>query len=70
MSQTEAFKGRIVELYRRTGDFDETVRRAAAETSGSSRFGFIDMELQTTVLKAVVRNALRDGKLLSKATAP
>jgi len=70
MSQTGAFKGRIVELYRQTGDFDETVRRAATETLGRSRFGFIDMELQTTVLKAVVRNALRDAKLLDKATAP
>lgn len=69
LNQTEAFKNRIVELYRETGGLDETVQRVGAETVKGSKFEFIDAELETIILQAVVRNALRDARLLDEAPA-
>ena len=68
--QTEEFKDRIIELYQQTGDFDEIVQRVATETLESTKFDFMDMELQTTVLKTVIRKVLTYAKLLGEAPAP
>ena len=70
LRQTDEFKNRIIELYQRTGDFDETVERVAAETLESTKFDFMDVELQTTVLKTVIRKVLTYAKLLGEAPAP
>lgn len=66
LRQTEKFKDRIIELYRRTGDLNKTIGRAAAETVYKSKFDFMDKEMQLTVLTTVIRKILSHAKLLAE----
>jgi glyoxylase-like metal-dependent hydrolase (beta-lactamase superfamily II) len=66
LRQTERFKNLIIELYQQTGDFDQTVKRAAAETMQRNEFDFMDKEVQFTVLSTVIRKILSYAKLLDE----
>ncbi len=70
LRQTEKFKDLIIELYQRTGDFDQTVKRAAAETMQRNEFDFMDKEVQLTVLTTVIRKILSYAKLLDEPPTP
>ena len=70
LRRTEEFKNRVVELYRQTGDIDKTAQGIAADTSASSQFEFMDLELQTTVLKTVIHKVLIYAGLIGSAPAP
>ncbi|MCJ7655249.1 MAG: MBL fold metallo-hydrolase [Dehalococcoidia bacterium] len=66
LRQTERFENRIIELYRQTGNFDETVQKAAAEILQKGEFDFMDRELQLTVLSTVIRRILEYARLIDK----
>jgi len=70
LRQTENFKNHVIELYRQTGDLDKIAQTVATETLDKNRFSFMDKELSVTVLKTVIRNVLRNAKLLDEAPAP
>src|SRR4030043_482873 len=60
LSQTEKFQNHITELYRQTGNFEETVQKAAAEILQRSEFDFMDREIQLTGLSTAIRKILED----------
>lgn len=66
LSQTEKFQNHIIELYRQTGNFDETVQKAAAEILQGSEFDFMDREIQLTVLSTAIRRILEYAGLIDK----
>ena len=66
LKQTERFENLIIKLYRQTGNFDETVQKAAAEILQSDEFDFMDRELQLTVLSTVIRRMLEYAGLVDK----
>lgn len=69
LSQTERFKNLIIRIYQQTGDFDQTVKRAAAETMQRNEFAFMDDEIQLTVLSTVIRKILSHARLLDEPQA-
>ncbi|MBM3120080.1 MAG: MBL fold metallo-hydrolase [Chloroflexi bacterium] len=69
LRQTEWFKNLIIALYQQTGDFDQTVKRAAAETMQKSEFDFMDKDTQLTILTTVIRKILSYAKLLDEPQA-
>ena len=69
LSQTERFQNHIIELYRQTGNFDETVQEAAAEILQRSEFDFMDREIQLTVLSTAIRNIMEYASLIGKPEA-
>ena len=69
LRQTEKFKNLIIELYRQTNNFEETVQRAAAETMERSQFDFMDKEVQLTVLGTVIRKILNYAGLIDSSSA-
>ena len=66
LRQTERFENRVIELYRQTGNFDDTVQKAAAEMLQTDEFDFMDRELQLTVLSTVIRRILEYAGLIDK----
>jgi len=66
LRQTERFENRIIELYRQTGNFDQTVQKAAAEILQRNESDFMDMEIQPTVLDTVIRNILEYAGLMDR----
>jgi glyoxylase-like metal-dependent hydrolase (beta-lactamase superfamily II) len=68
LKQTERFESYITKLYRQTGNFDETVKKAAAEILQKSEFDFMGGELQLTVLSTVIRRILEYSGLMEKPT--
>ena len=68
LSQTERFQNRIIEIYQQTGDFDETVQRAAAEILQRNEFDFMGMgrEMQLMVLGTATRRILEYAGLIDK----
>jgi glyoxylase-like metal-dependent hydrolase (beta-lactamase superfamily II) len=66
LRQTERLENRIIKLYRQTGNFDETVQKAAAEVLPSNELDFMSSELQLTVLRTVIRRILEYAKLIDK----
>jgi glyoxylase-like metal-dependent hydrolase (beta-lactamase superfamily II) len=66
LRQTEKLKNRITELYKQTGNFDDTVQKAAAEILQNNEFDFMDRELQLTVLSTVIRRILEHAGLIDK----
>ena len=70
LDETERFKNRVIELYRQTGDLDETVQKVAAETFEKGKLEFMDAEFQVSVLRIMVINVLRYVELLDETTTP
>ncbi len=68
LRQTERFESYITKLYRQTGNFDETVKKAAAKILQRSEFDFMGGELQLTVLGTVIRRILEYAGLRDKPT--
>ena len=68
LRQTERFESYITNLYRQTGNFDETVKKAAAEILQKSEFDFMGSELQLTVLSTVIRRILEYARFIDKTT--
>lgn len=66
LRQTDKFKELVIQLYRTTGDLNQTVERAAAETIHKNMFDFMDNEIQVTVLTTVIRKILSYAKLLDE----
>jgi len=66
LRQTERFENRIIELYRQTENFDQTVQKASAQILQRSEFDFMDRELQLTVLDTVIRRILEYAGLMDK----
>lgn len=69
LRQTERFENRIIELYRQTENFDQTVQKAAAQILQRSEFDFMDREIQLTVLSTATRNILEYAGLIDKPEA-
>ena len=71
LRQTERFQNRIIEIYRQTGNFDQTVQKAAAEILQGNEFDFMSMgkEMQLSVLSTATRNILEYAGLIDKPTS-
>ncbi|MBC8273856.1 MAG: MBL fold metallo-hydrolase [Chloroflexi bacterium] len=66
LRQTDRLENRIIELYRQTGNFDETVRKVAAQILPSNELDFMSSELQLIVLGTVIRRILEYAKLIDR----
>jgi len=66
LRQTERFQKRIIEMYKQTGNSDETVKKAAAEILQTDEFAFMDRELQLTVLDTAIRRILEYAGLMDE----
>jgi glyoxylase-like metal-dependent hydrolase (beta-lactamase superfamily II) len=66
LRQTERFEDCIIDLYKQTGNFDETVQKAAAQILPSNELDFMDRELQLTVLRTATRRILEYAGLIDK----
>jgi glyoxylase-like metal-dependent hydrolase (beta-lactamase superfamily II) len=66
LRQTERFEDHITDLYKQTGNFDETVRKAAAQILPSNELDFMDRELQLTILRTATRRILEYAGLIDK----
>jgi glyoxylase-like metal-dependent hydrolase (beta-lactamase superfamily II) len=68
LRQTEKLENDITNLYRATGNFDETVKKAAAEILQRNELDFMGTELQLTVLSTVIRRILEHAQLIDRPT--
>jgi glyoxylase-like metal-dependent hydrolase (beta-lactamase superfamily II) len=68
LRQTERFQNRIIEIYQQTGDFDETLQKAAAEILEKNEFDFMGMgrEMELMVLGIATRRILEHAGLIDK----
>lgn len=66
LRQTEKLENDITNLYRQTGNFDETVQKAAAQILQRNELDFMDRELQLIVLSTVIRRILEYARLIDK----
>ena len=66
LRQTERLENRITELYKQTGNFDETVRKVADQILPSDELDFMSIELQLTVLGTAIRRILEYAGLIDK----
>jgi glyoxylase-like metal-dependent hydrolase (beta-lactamase superfamily II) len=66
LRQTEKLENDITNLYRQTGNFDETVQKAAAQFLQRGEFDFMGRELQLIVLSTVTRRILEYARLTDK----
>jgi glyoxylase-like metal-dependent hydrolase (beta-lactamase superfamily II) len=68
LRQTEKLENDITNLYRQTGNFDETVQKAAAQILQRNELDFMDRKLQLIVLSTVIRRILEYARLIEKPT--
>jgi glyoxylase-like metal-dependent hydrolase (beta-lactamase superfamily II) len=66
LRQTKRLENYITKLYQQTGDFDETVKKAAAEILQQNELDFMDRELQLIVLSTAIRRILEHAQLIDK----
>jgi len=66
LRQTEKLENDITNLYRQTGNFDETVQKAAAQILQHNELDFMGRELQLIVLSTVIRRILEYARLIDK----
>jgi glyoxylase-like metal-dependent hydrolase (beta-lactamase superfamily II) len=66
LRQPERLKDLIIELYKQTENFDETIQKAAPEILKKDEFQFMGRELQLTVLSTVIRRILEYAGLIEK----
>lgn len=68
LRQTERFENTVIEMYKQTGNFDETMQRADVEILRRSEFDFMGMgrEMQLNVLTIAVRRILEYAGLIDK----
>ena len=59
LEQTGEFKNYVIEQYQQIGDWDKVAQRLAAEAIEKNKFPFLNLELQTSATKAIIRKILR-----------
>jgi glyoxylase-like metal-dependent hydrolase (beta-lactamase superfamily II) len=67
LKQTERLESCITEMYRQTGNFDETVQKVAAQILPSNELDFMSSELQLMVLGTAIRRILEYARLIDEA---
>ena len=58
LEQAERFKDYVIKQYGEIGDLDEMARRLAFEAKEKNKFDFLNLELQTAVIKKVISNII------------
>jgi len=58
LEQAKKFKNYIIEQYQQIGDLDEVAQKLASWSLEKNKFGFLSLELETTVAKTVVQKIL------------
>jgi glyoxylase-like metal-dependent hydrolase (beta-lactamase superfamily II) len=58
LGQTEKFKNYVIEQYQEIGDLDKVAQKLAFEIQERNELPFLSMELQVTIIKAVIRKIL------------
>jgi glyoxylase-like metal-dependent hydrolase (beta-lactamase superfamily II) len=58
LEQAERFKDYVIKQYGETGDLDEMAWRLAFEAKEKNKFDFLNLELQTAVIKKVISNII------------
>lgn len=58
LEQAKDFKSHIITQYQQTNDWDKVAQRFAAEAAEKEKFPFISPDLQTLMIKTVIRKVL------------
>ncbi len=58
LEQVEKFKSYIIEQYRQMGDLDKMAQKLVAETTERNELDFLSLELETAVVKTIIRKIL------------
>lgn len=58
LEHTEKFQNRVIEQYQGIGNLDNVAHKLASEMQGKNKSPFLSLELQVTIIKAVIRKIL------------
>ncbi len=59
LEQTEKFKNYVIEQCQQTGDWDKVAQKIAAEAMEKNKLPFLNLDLQTSLAKTIIRKVLR-----------